>query len=123
MLAALTMGGCSKHDCDLSSADDQKTFGDIAEMTKGAHSCDVTNGELHATHYDANVDDVTAKYTKVLESKSYKVEVSDHDSTRANGKPLHGKLIVAEVSGKKMNTLVYLLTDGIVETVSAPAKD
>ncbi len=123
IVLVLSIVGCAKHKCDLPSAEDKKTFGDIAEMTKGAERCDVTNGELHATHYKANVDNVTAKYKKVLEAKAYKVEVSDHEGTRSNGKPLTGKLIVAEASGQKMNTLVYLLTDGIVETVTAPAKE
>lgn len=123
-LATLAVGllistaACSKHDCDLSSGSDEATFGAIAEMTGGAHSCMVSNAELIATHSDSEVDGVAKKYQTFLASKGWTVEVKDHESTRANGKPLKGKILTSSKDGKTATTLVYVLTGSIVETVT-----
>lgn len=117
--AALTAVGCSKHDCDLSSGSDESKFGEIAEMTGGAHSCSVISAELIAVHPDKSIDEIATKYETFLKSKSWSVEVKDHKSTRANGKPLEGKLLLAEAGGKKLTTLVYNLSDTLIETVTS----
>lgn len=119
MVALAALAGCSKHDCDLSSEADQKAFGEVAEMTKGAHSCMVSNNELIATHPDVSVTEVADKYKAFLESKSWKVELKDHKGERANGKPLEGKVLLAQNGDKKSTTLVYPLADTIIETVTS----
>ena len=73
---ALAAVGCSKHDCDLSGGDESK-FGEVAEMTGGAHSCSVMNSELIAVHPDKSVDEIATKYESFLKSKSWTVEVKD----------------------------------------------
>lgn len=118
-LAALVLvvQGCSKHDCKLESDSEKQSFGEIAEMTGGAFSCFVSNGELVASHGDTTVAAVTDKYKAWLEKAGYKVEVKDHKGERANGKPYEGKMLMAEKDGKKVGTLIYELGDKLIETV------
>lgn len=120
-VCALVMGvgACSKHTCDLSSGSDKTTFGDVAPMTGGAFSCFVSNGELVATHGDTTVDAVVTKYKAFLEKDGWKLGVEDYKGSRANGKPVEGKTIAAEKGGKKTSTLVYPLSDKLIETVTS----
>ncbi len=117
LLSTLTMG-CSKHDCGLDSEADKAKFGQIAEITKGAHSCMVSNGQLIAHHKSKSPSDIAASYKGKLEAKKWKVEVKDHNGKRANGKPLKGKMLTATQGDKKAGTLFYSLTDGLVEAVT-----
>lgn len=116
--------GCSKHDCKLESESDKADFGEVAEMTKGAFSCFPSNGELVASFgEDQKVDAVATKYKTFLESKSWKVEVKDHEGKRSNGGSYQGKMILATSGDKKLGVIVYPLSDKIVETVIARVKD
>ena len=114
------VGACSKHKCDLSSGSDKQTFGDVAPMTGGAFSCMVSDGELVATFGDTTVDAVVTKYKAFLEKDGWKVSVEDYKGERANGKPLEGKTVKADKAGKNVSTLVYPLSDKLIETVSSP---
>jgi len=118
VISALTMG-CSKHDCGLDSDADKAKYGAIAEITKGAHSCMVSSGQLIATHESKSPGDIAKSYKSKLEAKQWKVEVKDHKGKRANGKPLVGKMLTATKGDKKAGTLFYLLTDGLVEAVTS----
>jgi hypothetical protein len=113
----LALQGCAKHECKLESDADKQAFGGVAEMTGGAFSCFVSNGELVASHGDTNVAAVTDKYKAWLEKAGYKVEVKDHKGQRSNGKAYEGKMLMAEKDGKKVGTLIYELGDKLVETV------
>lgn len=119
-LAGILLGAnaCSKHDCDLASEADKAKFGEVAEMTGGAHSCMVSGAELIATHPDMSIDEVAKKYEGFLASKSWEVKIEDYASKRANGKDLEGKLVVAKSGDKELRTVVYPLTPTIIETVT-----
>lgn len=119
LLLALSLGaaGCSKHECKLESDSDKQAFAEVAEMTGGAFSCFVSNGELVASHGDTTVDAVTDKYKAWLEKNGWKAEVKEHKGERANGKPYEGKMMTAEKGGKKLATLIYPLGDKLIETV------
>lgn len=113
------VGACSKHKCDLSSGTDKQTFGDIAPMTGGAFSCMVSGGELVATYGDSTVDAVLTKDKGWLEKNGWKVSVEDYKGERANGKPLEGKMMLSEKGSQKIGTLIYPLSDKLIETVSS----
>ena len=115
----IALGACSKHKCDLSAEADKQAFGEIAAMTGGAFSCFVSNGELIASHGDTTVDAVVTKYQGFLEGQGWKVSVKDHKGERANGKPYEGKIMAAEKGGKTAATIVYPLSDKLIETVTA----
>jgi hypothetical protein len=109
--------GCGKHDCKLESESDQKAYGEIAEMTKGAFSCFPSNGELVATHADgATVESVTEKYRAFLANKGYSIQIEDHEGKRGNGESYKGKMLVSEKDGAKVGALIYPLTSELIET-------
>jgi hypothetical protein len=114
----LGLAACSKHKCDLSSGSDKETFGDVAPMTGGAFSCFVSNGELVASHGDTTVDAITTKYQAFLEKDGWKVSVEEKTGQRSNGKSYQGKTVTADKGGKKVTTLVYPLTDKLIESVT-----
>jgi len=115
----LALSACAKHKCDLSNGSDKETFGEVAPMTHGAFSCFVSNGELVASFGDTTVADVTAKYQAFLEKDGWtNIKTEDKHGTRANGKSYEGKIIKAEKAGKKVGTLIYPLSDKLIETVS-----
>jgi hypothetical protein len=118
-LVVMALPACAKHKCDLSSGSDKETFGDVAPMTHGAFSCFVSNGELVASFGDTTVADVTSKYQAYLEKNGYtNVKTEDKHGSRSNGKSYEGKIVMAEKSGKKVGTLIYPLTDKLIETVT-----
>jgi hypothetical protein len=115
--------GCAKHDCKLDAESDKADFGEVAEMTKGAFSCYPANGELVASFGDEKVENVATKYKTFLESKSWKVEVREHQGKRSNGESYDGKMILATSGDKKLGVIVYPLSDKLIETVIARVKD
>lgn len=121
--ASLGLLGCAKHDCKLESESDKADFGEVAEMTKGAFSCFPSNGELVASFGDEKVENVATKYKTFLESKSWKVDVKEHEGKRGSGESYQGKMILAQSGDKKLGVIVYPLSEKIIETVIARVKD
>jgi hypothetical protein len=130
---SMLLGGCSEHDCEFANEDQKAALGEVAGMTKGANSCSASmqsagllgepNLELNATHYEATVDKVTSQYETFLKGKGWEVEVKDHEGKRANGNPLEGKMVLAKKDGRNLGTIIYELTDGIVETTTMEVKE
>jgi hypothetical protein len=120
----VSTSACSKHKCELESDAEKEAFGTLAEMTQGASICLVSNGpegkpEMVATHGDgATVDGVAGKYKTFLEGKQWQVETKPHSGTRANGKPYEGQVVKATAGGKTAMTLIYPLSEELIETVT-----
>ena len=142
LLLLLALGGslaaCSEHDCDLDSEEAKRTFGEVAAMTKGANHCFVSSGpafagldaegvsslELATSHYDTTIDEVAKKYESFLTEKGWEVRVEPHTGKRGNGEPYEGKRVLAKKGDRQLGTIVYELTDRIIDTttIEIPSK-
>ena len=132
LFVGASLAACSEHDCDLDSEEAKRTFGEVAGMTKGANHCFVSDGaafgdlaadgpspkELSASHYDATVDEVASKYESFLKEKGWEVKVEPHTGKRGNGESYEGKRVLAKKDGRQLGTIVYELTDKIIDTTT-----
>jgi len=137
LFLVLLVAGCAKHKCKLDTDGKKSVFGDVAAMTKGAHSCDVEGyaniggmvepslhcevgaqdcvGNLRAIHPNMQPDAVAAQYKAFLEPAGWKVSQNAYQSTRANGKPLTGTQLRAEKGDRVLISKVYMLGDTLAE--------
>ncbi|MEZ4222121.1 MAG: hypothetical protein R3B13_14395 [Polyangiaceae bacterium] len=133
----LVASGCSKHKCDLGSEGKKTAFGDVAAMTKGAHSCDVEGhsaigdfvdpnlrceigdkdcvANMHTIHPNMQPEAVVAQYKAFLEPAGWTVTQGTYDGTRGNGKPFKGVTMRAEKGDRFLISKVYMLADTLAE--------
>ncbi len=125
---------CSNNKCKFDSEDEKKALGDIADITQGAHSCDVEGtsplagvnceigkgdcvGTLNAIHpAPATVKDVAAQYRGFLEKKQYTVSEKPVKSKFANGKEIEGIVLSAKSGDKDITVRVFPFGTNMVET-------
>lgn len=129
--------GVLKHKCDLDSDGKKAAFGDVAAMTKGAHSCDVEGhssigglvdpslrceigtencvANMHTIHPNMQPAEVIAQYKAFLEPAGWKVTESTYEGKRGNGKPFTGMKMRAEKGDKFLISQVYMLADTLAE--------
>lgn len=128
----LMLVGCAKHKCKLDTDGKKAAFGDVAEMTKGAHSCAVegtsklagvscTIGDascmptMRTIHGNMQHDAVAKQYATFLEAAGWKVVQKPYDGKRANGKTFTGTQVRAEKGDRVLLTRVYMLADTLAE--------
>jgi hypothetical protein len=136
---SISLFGCSKNKCKLDTDGKKQAFGQLADMTHGAFSCDVDGaaaiggmvdpslkceigakdciGTMNAIHAaPATVKDVAAAYKTYLEGQQYKVEQKTIQSKFANGKDIEGIQLDAKNGDKELAVKVFPFGNDMVET-------